>query len=103
MPWQDRGPRQRARAPLGPRASPENLDKAIYYARAAGDAALARLGPDEALRWYSQALSFLEKSSSPDDLLRCHLLVGTGNAQRQTGNRSYRQTLLEAARLATDI
>ena len=88
-----------ARAP----ASPKNLDKAICYARVAGDAALARLGPDEALRWYSQALSLLEKSSSPDDLLRCHLLVGTGNAQRQTGNRSYRQTLLEAARLATDI
>jgi hypothetical protein len=89
----------RARAP----ASPENLDKAIYYAGAAGDAALARLGPDEALRWYSQALSFLEKSSSPDDLLRCHLLVGTGDAQRQTGNRSYRQTLLDAARLAQEI
>jgi len=88
-----------ARAP----ASPENLDKAIYYARAAGDAALARLGPDEALRWYSRALALLEKSSNPDDLLRCHLLVGTGDAQRQTGDRSYRQTLLDAARLAEDI
>jgi DNA-binding SARP family transcriptional activator/tetratricopeptide (TPR) repeat protein len=84
-------------------AGPENLGKAISYARAAGDAALARLGPDEALRWYSQALALLEKRSSPDALLRCHLLVGMGDAQRQTGNRSYRQTLLDAARLATDI
>jgi len=88
-----------ARAP----ASPQNLDKAIYYARAAGDAALARLGPDEALRWYSAALALLEQSSNLDDLLRCRLLVGTGDAQRQTGNRSYRQTLLDAARLAEDL
>ena len=76
-------------------ASPGNLDKAIYYAQAAGDAALARLGPDEALRWYSRALALLEKSPNPDDLLCCRLLVSTGDAQRQTGNRSYRQTLLE--------
>lgn len=88
-----------ARAP----ASPENLGKAICYARAAGDAALAQLAPDAALRWYSHALSFLEKSLNPDNLLRCRLLVGIGDAQRQTGNRSYRQTLLDAARLAEDI
>ena len=62
------------------------------------NAALARLGPDEALRWYSRALALLEKSPNPDDLLRCRLLVSTGDAQRQTGNRSYRQTLLNAAR-----
>jgi hypothetical protein len=71
--------------------------------RAEPRAALAQLVPDAALRWYSHALSLLEKSWNPDDLLRGHLLVGTGDAQRQTGNRSYRQTLLDAARLAEDM
>ena len=88
-----------ARAP----ASPENRGKAIYYARAAGDAALARLGPDEALRWDHARSPSWEKSPNPDDLLRCRLLVGVGDAQRQAGNRSYRQSLLNAARLAEDI
>jgi class 3 adenylate cyclase/tetratricopeptide (TPR) repeat protein len=83
--------------------APEDLDKAVHYAQAAGDEALTRLAPDEALRWYSQALARLEQRLNGPDERRCQLLVGLGNAQRQSGNPTYRQTLLDAAHLAQDL
>lgn len=83
--------------------APEDLDKAVHYAQAAGDEALTRLAPDEALRWYFQALALLEQRPNGPDERRCRLLVGLGNAQRQTGNAAYRQTLLDAARMAQDL
>ncbi len=73
--------------------------KAIGYARLAGDRALQQLAPDEAVRWYSDALEMLERQS-PDDRLRASLLIGLGDAQRQIGDPAHRETLLEAARLA---
>jgi DNA-binding SARP family transcriptional activator len=82
---------------------PDALDKAVHYAEMAGDAALARLAPDEALRSYAQAISVLGESSVADDQLRCRLLVGLGDAQRQTGHPAFRQTLLDAAHLARSL
>ena len=79
--------------------APEQLQKALHYAQAAGDEALARLAPDEALRWYTQALAL---PLSAEDL-RSRLLIGLGNAQRQTGDPAFRQTLLDAAHLAQDL
>ena len=83
--------------------APEDLDKAVHYAEAAGDEALARLAPDEALRWYGQAVALLEQRPSGPEEQRCRLLVGLGNTQRQTGNPAWRQTLLDAAHLAQDL
>jgi class 3 adenylate cyclase len=78
-------------------------DKAIDYASRAGAHALAHLAPDDALRWYSQALDLLERTAEPDDPRRGALLVGLGDAQRQTGDPAHRETLLEAAALAQRI
>ena len=44
------------------RATPSDADRAITYARQAGDRALAQLAPDEALRWYRDALDLLDRT-----------------------------------------
>src|SRR5262249_45215051 len=79
---------------------PTDNAKAIHYARLAGDRALAQLAPDEAARWYGQALELAEPAPAIDQRERVELLVGLGIAQRQTGNPAHRETLLDAARQA---
>ncbi len=79
---------------------PQDTTKAMDYAQRAGDRALAQLAPDEALRWYGDALDLLDRSPSDDPYRRAALLLGLGDAQRQTGNPAFRETLLSAARLA---
>jgi class 3 adenylate cyclase len=83
--------------------APQDPSKAVTYARQAGDHALARLAPDEAVRWYRQALDMVDRSGGGEDALRCALLVGLGDAQRQTGDPAFRQTLLDAGHLADRI
>jgi class 3 adenylate cyclase len=81
---------------------PEDAAKAVDYARQAGDRALIQLAPDEALRWYSQALELHERHDG-DPHTRAALLVGLGDAQRQTGDPAHRDTLLRAAHQAQDL
>jgi hypothetical protein len=83
-------------------ARAEDLDRAIAYARAAGDQALDGLAAGEAARWYRQALSWLE-TRNPDESLGCELLVGLGDAQRQAGEPEYRATLVEAGQRAARL
>lgn len=80
--------------------APTDGDKAARYAQVAGDRALALLAPDEALRWYSQALELVGSSATAEDRRSIELLVGLGDAQRQVGVPDYRDTLLQASRLA---
>jgi class 3 adenylate cyclase len=83
---------------------PENRDKALDYACRAGNMALAKLAPQEAARWFERALEELEHRRHPEgDQLRCRVLVGLGDAQRQAGNQAFGRTLLEAARLAQQL
>ena len=82
---------------------PTDSDKAISYARRAGDAALAALAPDDAVRYFSQALELAALTSSFDRLTRIDLLIGLGTPQRQAGIDSFRETLLEAARWAQEL
>jgi tetratricopeptide (TPR) repeat protein len=77
---------------------PEESGRAVRYSRLAGDHALTALAPTDAIRWYSEALTLL--ASAPDDAERARCLTGLGEAQRQVGEGAYRETLLEAARLA---
>ena len=78
-----------------------DVAKPVDYACRAGERALAQLAPDEAQRWFTHALELLAGDRAvPDDELRCRLLVGLGEAERQTGKPTYRQTLLDAAELA---
>jgi class 3 adenylate cyclase/tetratricopeptide (TPR) repeat protein len=77
--------------------------KALHYARLAAEHALAQLAPDEAARWYRQALELYDQAPGGDLRERCEMLIGLGEAQRQTGNPEFRQTLLDAAHLAQEL
>jgi class 3 adenylate cyclase len=76
---------------------PVDTSKAVSYAHQAADAALAALAPDEAVRYFTQALHFLGLQSRPDALLGVQLLIGLGTAQRQSGMPDFRSTFLDAA------
>jgi class 3 adenylate cyclase/tetratricopeptide (TPR) repeat protein len=80
-----------------------SITKAVYYSAVAGRRALDLLAPDEALRWFTQALESLDRDGDDDQLRRVELLVGLGDAQRQCGISDHRQTLLDASRLADQI
>jgi class 3 adenylate cyclase/tetratricopeptide (TPR) repeat protein len=75
--------------------------KAIGYARAAGERALEELAPDEALRWFEHALGLLTADGGQSE--RCDLLLGLGQAQRQLGDPAFRETLLQACALASEL
>jgi class 3 adenylate cyclase len=84
-------------------AQPINLAKAISYSRQAGDAALSALAPSDALRHYAQALDLYTEIADPDPVCGLELAIGLGTAQRQTGDPTYHDTLLAAARQAIDL
>jgi class 3 adenylate cyclase len=81
-----------------------DVSKAVEYAQRAGDRALAQLAHDEAARYYASALDLLDAGGAgPADRRRLELLIGRGEAQRRAGDPGYRQTLLDAAHLATEL
>jgi class 3 adenylate cyclase len=78
--------------------------RASHYAQLAGERALQQLAPDEAVRWYGQALELLAASGSPaGPAVLCELLIGLGEAQRQVGDPAFRETLLRATGLAREL
>ena len=74
--------------------------KALHYARRAAEHALEQLAPAEAARWYRQALELHDQAAGDDRTEHCDLVIGLGEAQRQTGDPEFRQTLLDAAHQA---
>ncbi len=80
-------------------ASGADLGRARYFARRAGEAALAALAPADAIRWFSQALELLDPHAD-DAVERGWLLAGLAQAQMDAGRREYRATLREAGRIA---
>jgi class 3 adenylate cyclase/tetratricopeptide (TPR) repeat protein len=82
---------------------PVDAAKAISYARQAGERALAALAPDDAARYFEQALRMLAQQPDAGTALRVDLLLGLGRAQRQSAKAAFRETLLEAARLAREL
>ena len=78
---------------------PAEADRTIEFARRAGDHALEHLAPDEAVRWFEQALA-LASEAGIDERRRVDLLIRLGVAERQAGDFRFRSTLLEAAGLA---
>ena len=74
--------------------------KAADYALKAGQQALANLAPAEALKLFSDAVDL---SDAVDTSERCEALIGLGEAQRLTGAAEYRQTLLDASRIASQL
>ncbi len=77
--------------------APAASGKAAEYARRAGRQALASLAPAEAARLFRDAI---ELTREIDTVEGCQALIGLGEAQRQTGDGAYRDTLLEASRVA---
>ena len=74
--------------------------KAAEYALRAGQRALESLAPAEAARFFSHAI---EHISDVHSVGHCKALIGLGEAQRQTGDGAYRQTLLQASRIASRV
>ncbi len=77
-----------------------DVGKAVTYARRAGEMALDALAPADAVRYFEQALELLEHSGPADAAAALDVRILLGIAQRQAGSAAYRETLLEAARLA---
>ena len=74
--------------------------KAADYALRAGQRALESLAPAEALKLFTDAVELIGDVDSAE---RCEALIGLGEAQLQTGEAAYRETLLEAARIASAL
>ena len=85
-----------ARGPMDP-------TKALHYSRQAADAALVALAPGQALRYYDQALAIYSQMDDPDPELGIDLRIGLGNSKRQSGDPTYRDTLLIAVRQAAEL
>ncbi|HEX5613871.1 MAG TPA: AAA family ATPase [Acidimicrobiia bacterium] len=78
--------------------------KAIEYARLAGDAALRALAPDEALRWFTQALELHANRLEPPDRLDCELLLAIGDALWRSGDvPAARERFTSAAAIARSL
>jgi len=82
---------------------PADVDKAIGYARRAGDRAMGALAYDDAARWYAQALAALEQGSAAEPRRRCELLVALGRALEADRAYAGMGTLVEAGELAASI
>jgi tetratricopeptide (TPR) repeat protein len=84
-------------------SQPANATKAIDYARQAGEAALAALAPDDAVRYFSRALDLAATAPEDDPLVGCDLRLAFGEAQRQAGLPGSRETFLDAAYRAQEL
>lgn len=82
---------------------PTDVGKALDYVRRAGDAARDALAPDDAIRWYQQALELTDQQHRPDEHLRADLLAELGSVQHQAGHLEHRETLRRAATLAQQL
>ena len=60
-----------------------DLDKALMYVRQAGDAARDASAPEDAIRWYQQALDLLDRQGAPDKQTQAEVLTDLGSAQRR--------------------
>ena len=74
--------------------------KAADYALRAGQRALESLAPAEAVKLFTDAVELI---GDVDGAERCEALIGLGEAQLQTGDAAYRETLLDAARIASTM
>jgi class 3 adenylate cyclase/tetratricopeptide (TPR) repeat protein len=75
---------------------PTDVPKAVDYAYQAGTAALAALAPADAFDYFNSASTLMTEHRIVDPALELDLAIGLGSAQRQTGDPSFRVTLLGA-------
>jgi DNA-binding NarL/FixJ family response regulator len=77
-----------------------DVERAVAYARRAGERAMALLAFEDAAAHFEMALQVLDLLESPDELLRCDLLLALATAQHAAGDARVRVTFLQAAQLA---
>jgi DNA-binding SARP family transcriptional activator len=78
-----------------------DFDKAVLYARRAGDRSLELLAYEEAARLYETAIEALAVAAASDEEMRCELLLQLGDAQARAGDiPTARGTFLQAAETA---
>ena len=80
-------------------ANGADTGRARYFARRAGEAALAALAPTDGIGWFSRALELLGPHPD-DDVERGWLLAGLAQSQLEAGQPEYRVTRREAGRVA---
>ncbi len=79
-----------------------DVDKVVDYARRAGERAVAQVAYEEAVRLFRMGLLALERS--PDEEIRCRLLLALGDAQARAGDSpAAQETFRDAAVLATRV
>ena len=75
-----------------------DVERAVDYARRAGDRATAQLAHEDAVNHYVRALDALELREVPDEARRCELLLALGGAQARAGDTaSAREAFRKAA------
>jgi tetratricopeptide (TPR) repeat protein len=78
-----------------------DVDRAVRYARAAGDRAVRLVAYEEAVRLYGMALAALDLTPASDGAVRGKLLLALGDAEARAGSTSRaRETFLQAADLS---
>jgi ActR/RegA family two-component response regulator len=84
------------------RAAPGGrVERAVAYARRAGERAIRLLAYEEAARLFELALRALELESSVDPLVECELLLALGDARTRAGAfTNAKETFLAAAEIA---
>ena len=84
--------------------SGKDFEKALRFARRAGDRALALLAYEEAARLYEIALDALRVADPDDERARCELLLSLGEAEIRAGNSSVaKRSFLDAAGIARRV
>ena len=79
----------------------DNVEKAVDYARRAGDNAVSLLAYEEAVRLYQMALDAGARRVVTDRAQRCQVLLALGDAQARAGDEAgSTQTFFEAAELS---
>jgi DNA-binding SARP family transcriptional activator len=81
-----------------------DAERAIDYARRAGDHAVDLLAYEEAARLYEMALEAVELSAPPDEPTRCDLLLASGDARARGGDLSRaKESFDRAAQIARNL
>jgi hypothetical protein len=81
-----------------------DLDKAIEYGTRAGEHAISQLAYERAAAHFRQTAELIDTAGAErQQRQRCDLVIAQGEAERQAGDRAYRQTLLHGACLAQQL
>ena len=89
---------------FGEAAPAGDAERAVDYARRAGDRAAALLAYEEAARLYGMALEALRPAGRSDEEVRCELLLALGDAKARGGAfGAAKETFVDAAEVAREL